>query len=90
MLISENLMSNALIYYCLHEGDTVSDLSPVQGDEGVCNVLFLYEYGHLYNSVSYDEVEMRRLFHRVSQNINLSCHTGNCKCNHTISVQQVK
>ena len=38
----------------------------------------------------YDEVEMNRLFHRVSQKINYTWYTGNCKCNHVMGVKQVE
>ena len=64
----------------LHTRQTIDD---IQGDEGLCNV-FKDRYDHLYNSVSYDEAEMKRSYNQVSQHINYTCHTENCKCNHTI------
>ena len=60
----------------------------VQGESEVCQ-LFGRKYSDLYNSVGFDEVEMRELDAKVQSLCRDTCSTGRCYCSHVVGVGDV-
>ena len=61
----------------------------VQGETEISE-LFKKKYSDLYNCVSYEKKEMDELLCEVTEKVSKQCGSGECYCNHVISVEDVK
>lgn len=60
-----------------------------QGDSAIGD-MFSQKYRDLYNCVSYNENEMDELLQEMSDSVSTQCQSGNCYCDHVITVDDVK
>lgn len=61
----------------------------VEGVEEICS-LFKEKYEDLYNSVSFNDIEMNEFLNVVSTKVNTVCEFGSCENHHVMNVDDVK